>query len=125
MTKESDIVHQVGACTVRREKQGYTVYQDGATHATSDSTYALDADGLSIAIARCNHLATGSVHVPDFRVENHGSVCLLKPVTQAAKDWVGDHLPDDAQWFGGGVAIEPRYLDAILSGIDDEGLTYA
>ncbi len=34
----------------------YTVFRIGITHSTSDSAYTLDADGLSIAIARANYL---------------------------------------------------------------------
>lgn len=55
--RESDIMHQAGPFWVGRQSQGYTVFRDGLTHATSDSTYPRDADGLSLAIARCDYLA--------------------------------------------------------------------
>lgn len=35
----------------------YSVRKDGAVHATTDSDYSHNADGLSIAIARCDYLA--------------------------------------------------------------------
>jgi len=57
MTRESDIMHEAGDYWVCREKAAYTVYRNGITHATSDSSYARDPDGLSIAIARCDYLA--------------------------------------------------------------------
>jgi hypothetical protein len=59
---------------------------------------------------------------PDFRCENHGSVFLLIPVTQSAQSWVEENLQSDAQWFGGGVVVEHRYIWEILEGIQNDGL---
>jgi len=59
---------------------------------------------------------------PDFRCENHGSVFLLTPVTQSAQSWIEENLPSGAQWFGNGVAVEHRYIWAILEGIQNDGL---
>ncbi len=61
----------------------------------------------------------------DFMFANHGSVCLLTAVSEAARDWRDEHLPTDAQTFGGGIAIEPRYAGTILEGIINDGLTIA
>lgn len=55
--KESDIKHENGAYWVADTGDAYTVFQNGVTHSTSDSAYKRNADGLSIAIARCNYLA--------------------------------------------------------------------
>ena len=55
--REQDIMHENGDYWVGRERQAYVVYKNGATHSTSDSAYRRDADGLSIAIARCDYLA--------------------------------------------------------------------
>lgn len=60
---------------------------------------------------------------PDFYAVNHGSVITLTPQTKAARDWCREHIPDDALWWGGGVAIEPRYFPDIADGIDADGLT--
>jgi hypothetical protein len=56
---ETDIMHENGSFWVGRDKPGkaYVVYRTGSTHSTSDSAYPLTADGLSIAKARCDHLA--------------------------------------------------------------------
>jgi len=59
----------------------------------------------------------------DFTFVNHGSVCMLTPVTRAARGWADEHLPEDRQTFGGGIAIEPRYAQPILDGIVGDGLT--
>lgn len=43
----------VGKCT----KIAYTVYKAGVACSDPDSSYPLDNDGLSLAIARCDYLA--------------------------------------------------------------------
>jgi hypothetical protein len=58
----------------------------------------------------------------DFRVENHGSIFLLRPLSKEGEDWAKSHLPDDAQTFGNAVAVEPRYINDIVNGICDDGL---
>ena len=57
MIKESQIKHENGAYWVLDTKRAYEVLRAGSTHSVVDSAYARDADGLSIAIARCNYLA--------------------------------------------------------------------
>jgi len=57
MYRETDIMHEAGNYWVARDRKAYTVFKAGVTHSVSDSAYAKSADGLSIAIARCNYLA--------------------------------------------------------------------
>jgi hypothetical protein len=61
--------------------------------------------------------------MPDFQFLSHGSICILTPKTEQAKEWVAIHLPEDAMRWAGGYAIEPRYADSILEGIASDGLT--
>lgn len=61
----------------------------------------------------------------DFAVANHGSIHLLIPRTEEAREWVELHLPDDAQRLGDAVAVEHRYIEPILAGIEHDGLTAA
>ncbi len=58
----------------------------------------------------------------DINIGNHGSLFLLTPLTPTGREWVDEHLPEDALWFGNGVAVEPRYVEAILQGMADDGL---
>lgn len=55
-TREADIVYESSACWVHKDKSAYKVYRVGITHSTSDSAYKKNADGLSIAIARCKYI---------------------------------------------------------------------
>lgn len=59
----------------------------------------------------------------DFTLSGGGTIYLLRPQTEAARDWVDTYLPDDAQWLGGAVAIEHRYVDDIVEGFTADGLT--
>ena len=55
--KESDIKHEAGRFWVGDTGRSYTVFAQHITHSVSESAYARDADGLSIAVARCDYLA--------------------------------------------------------------------
>lgn len=60
MYREEDIVHERGKVWVLRDRpeKAYSVCVSAGTHSIVDSAYRLDPDGLSIAIARCDYLAT-------------------------------------------------------------------
>lgn len=60
----------------------------------------------------------------DFTLYDHGSISVLVPRTDDAKDWVAEFLPDDAQWIAGGVVIEARYVADIVDGITADGYTF-
>ena len=63
-----------------------------------------------------------SKSTPDFFVENHFSIFLLRPVSPVAQAWVEEHLPEDRQEFGGAVVVEHRYIVDIVEGIQRDGL---
>jgi hypothetical protein len=61
----------------------------------------------------------------DFKLENHGSLFLLRPLSAAAKEWMQRNLPVDSpetQFWGDAIVIESRYVEAILDGILGDGL---
>jgi hypothetical protein len=59
----------------------------------------------------------------DFSYREGGSVVSLFPQTDAAKQWVETHLPENAPTLGSSYVIEWRYFPGILEGIQDDGLT--
>ena len=62
---------------------------------------------------------------PDFTLENHGSLFLLRPQTDRAREWMSEHLPVDnpeTQFFAGAIVVEPRYIGPIVEGIVGDGL---
>jgi hypothetical protein len=68
-------------------------------------------------------VSSGSSPTVDFLCENHGSIFLLRPISHASFDWIESHLPSDRTTFGNAVVVEPRYVWAILAGLQDDGLT--
>ncbi len=61
---------------------------------------------------------------PDFVVENHGSIFLLKPQNDSAISWVEEHIGQDNgfQPHWPNVVIEHRYVADIVAGIQNDGL---
>lgn len=61
---------------------------------------------------------------PDFIIADHGSILILNAISEEAKEWVANHIPDDAQtWGPNGTVVEPRYIGPIIDGIQSEGLS--
>lgn len=75
--KESQIKHENGNYWVCDEHDAYTVYKTGVTHSVSDSSYSHDADGYSIAVARCNYLANRN-ETPCTQCSTPLKPCFLK-----------------------------------------------
>jgi hypothetical protein len=86
---------------------------------------ALNVEGKTAMNAYQNNVPHGQVtsDLPHFRLDNHGSIALLIPLTNAGREWLESNVnPEPWQWFGPGLAVEPRYLGALLNGALDDGL---
>jgi hypothetical protein len=62
---------------------------------------------------------------PDFELQGHGSLYLLRPLNAAATDWMNEHLPvdsDETQFWGTAIVIESRFVAPIMDGIIADGL---
>ena len=59
---------------------------------------------------------------PDVVLLHHGSLVGVWPQTDAAKDWIAEHVQNDAQWLGPQLMVEPRYVDDLINGMVDDGL---
>jgi len=58
----------------------------------------------------------------DFELQNEGSLCLLRPLTGQAVEWLDEHIEQDRQIFGTAVVVEHRYVADIVRGIRADGL---
>jgi hypothetical protein len=60
----------------------------------------------------------------DARFENHGSIWLFRPLTQAACDWLAAHCPPDEehQHYHGSLAVDCRYVVLIYEAASADGL---
>jgi len=57
----------------------------------------------------------------DVLVENHGTIFMFRPQTEAAKAWVKENVQAE-QWLGNGFAVEPRYARDLAAGMLSAGL---
>ena len=60
----------------------------------------------------------------DANVENHGSILLLRPLSDAAEQWVNENIGEGSRFqpYWPTVVIEPRYIADILEGMKSDGL---
>lgn len=58
--------------------------------------------------------------MPDVQVENRGTILLFRPLTTVGREWLDENT--DGTWFGGALAVEPRYAEDLAEGIQTDGL---
>lgn len=59
---------------------------------------------------------------PDVSYVNEGTIIMVEPVSQAAKDWFKEHVStEEWQWMGDAFACEPRMFSDLLDGLINEG----
>lgn len=58
----------------------------------------------------------------DFAVDGGGTIYTLTPLSDAANEWIKNHIPEDAQRLGNSIAVEHRYIADIVQGAQDDGL---
>lgn len=59
----------------------------------------------------------------DLQIQNEGSIFLLHQLTQIGRDWVDEHIGEEAQRFGKAIVVEHRYIGDIAAGAIADGLT--
>ncbi len=59
----------------------------------------------------------------DVTIQNEGSIYLAHLNTDAAREWVNENVSDESQYFGQALVVEPRYLDNLIAGMCEAGLT--
>jgi len=66
----------------------------------------------------------GSSPPPDISVENHGSIVLVIPQTDAAREWIEANVSRDDGFHPSWptLVVEPRYVADIVNGVVDAGL---
>lgn len=59
---------------------------------------------------------------PDFLIENHGSIYLLRPTNDSAREFLAESVdPDNSQWFGGALVVEHRYIGPLVDNLREDG----
>lgn len=54
------------------------------------------------------------------RIE-HYSIILFRPLDATAREWLHETAPEEAQFFGGALVVEPRYQDGVTAAFLDAG----
>lgn len=54
---------------------------------------------------------------PDFTLTDHGSLVAVKPMNDAARDWIDENVGGVTSWWCGALMVERRYADDLLNGI--------
>ena len=58
----------------------------------------------------------------DVTISNHGSIFLFHPESQAGREFLSEHAPEEAQWWGLALVVEHRYADDWAGHVLDAGL---
>jgi len=59
----------------------------------------------------------------DIRLENHGSLFLIRGLSEAGQAWLDENVGnDETQHWGGAIVCEPRYVADIAIGAQKAGL---
>jgi hypothetical protein len=59
----------------------------------------------------------------DFTVYDGGSLFIVTPRTDAAREHLDQVLDEEAQRWGNGVAVEHRYLESFVHQLVDDGFS--
>jgi hypothetical protein len=58
----------------------------------------------------------------DFRISEHGSILAIKPVSDAARQWLDENVVSEPwQWIDGALCVEFRFARDLIAEIDAAG----
>ncbi len=70
-----------------------------------------------------NELPIPSPEDPDIIIRDEGSVFLVKPVSDAGRQWIDTNLQTEPwQWLGEALGVEHRFITDIIDGMLGDGL---
>ena len=68
-------------------------------------------------------MATTTETKPDVLVNDQGSIVVLQPMNGDARDWIDCNVSYESwNWLGGGLCVDHHCADAIIDGMQDDGL---
>jgi hypothetical protein len=58
----------------------------------------------------------------DFRISDQGSIVLIEPVSDAAREWTAENVQlENWQWLGPAFTVDHRMADPLIAAIVDDG----
>jgi len=58
----------------------------------------------------------------DIVISDQGSIILVMPRTEAAKEWLKENVASEAMWYGPSLVVEHRFISYLIEGMMAEGL---
>ena len=52
------------------------------------------------------------------------SVYLITPLSRECEDWLKENVSEDAMYLGHSLAVEHRYVEDLVEGLEQEGFKY-
>ncbi len=52
------------------------------------------------------------------------SVYLITPLTPECRDWLKENVSEDAMYLGPSLAVENRYLEHLVAGLQEQGFAH-
>lgn len=71
----------------------------------------------------CKKHMLGRTRLNDVVLWNDGSITLVLPLTDGAREWLEENT--DGQWFGDALAVEHRYVADLRAGLIEAGFKVA
>jgi hypothetical protein len=59
----------------------------------------------------------------DFTIEHYGVFFLLNPQNDGAREHLQENVEPNAEWFGGRLVVEPRYIQLLVLELREAGWT--
>ena len=60
----------------------------------------------------------------DFSISDQGSLILIQPVSDRAKQFTDENIHTESwQWLGGAFAVEPRFAQVLVNELPELGFT--
>lgn len=59
----------------------------------------------------------------DFVFTSHGSLWLLLPTNEQAREHLRSHIHAEHQWFGNCLVVEPRYVVDLANNLMNDGFS--
>ena len=60
---------------------------------------------------------------PDFTVEDHGLIFLVRSNNDAAREHLSENVQDDAHWIGSALVVRHRCISDLVDGLRANGYT--
>lgn len=58
----------------------------------------------------------------DFHIADHGSIITIRPVSEAARQWLDENVVAEPwQWLGGALCVDPRCARDLIDEITAAG----